>query len=412
MPLLNPDYLDRVRTLSQQKASQSVVEMATDEEYWAQIRQAYTTSSVIINLNNGGVSPQPRVVQEAQERYNQLSNEAPTYYMWRILDHINREPLRLKLADLVGVSTEEIAIHRNATESLTTIINGLTLRKNDEVVLTRQDYPNVIQAWKQREIREEIKLKWINLDLPIEDEELLVQKFTEQFTPRTRVVHITHMINWTGQILPVRKIADAAHARGIEVVVDAAHSFAQLDFAFPDLGADYIGVSLHKWLCAPFGTGMLYVRRNKVKDLFPLFSNQDPKADDIRKFEVFGTHSIPAEQAIGQAIEFHTAIGIQRKEARLRYLKNYWCEKIKDLPHVRLNTSLKPAFSCAIAHISIDGMEARTLDAFLANQYKIHTSPVIWESLNGIRVTPHIYTSLRELDRLVEAITFLSKQKK
>lgn len=408
-PTLKPSFTRSVREAGEAIKHLSPTEAAQDEDYWHTIQQAYTASPNIINLNNGGVSPQPLVVQDALDRYNRLSNEAPTYYMWRVLD-AGRESLRMKLAEVAGCNPEELAINRNATEALGTIVFGLHLNKGDEVVLTKQDYPNMIQAWRQREMRDGIKLNFINLELPIENDELIVQKFQEAFTPRTRVVMITHMINWTGQILPVQKIAQIAHKRGIEVMVDGAHTFAHLDYNIPGLDCDYYGTSLHKWLSAPFGSGMLYVRKEKIKPLWPLLPNQDPKADDIRKFEVLGTRSFPIEQAIGHAINFHQAIGIQRKEARLRYLKNYWAEKVDTLPHVKLNTSLKPEFSCAIANFAIEGMELAEIDSILFGKYKIHTSSIAWENIKGIRVTPHVYTPLRDLDRLVEAIEFMAKK--
>jgi selenocysteine lyase/cysteine desulfurase len=410
LPAFNPFKAEDVALAARRIAHLSPQQAAADEDYWASVQQAYTVSSNIINLNNGGVSPQPLVVQDALDRYTRMANEAPTYYMWRIMDQ-GREPLRYKLADLAGCSPDELAVNRNSTEALATIIFGLTLRKGDEVVLTKQDYPNMIQAWKQREMRDEIKLKWVNLDLPIENDEAIVQKFVEQFTPRTKVVYITHMINWTGQILPVRKIADAARARGCEVIVDAAHTFAHLDFKIPDLGADYLGTSLHKWLSAPFGSGLLYVKKDKIKSLYPLFPNVDPKTDDIRKFEVLGTRSFAVEQAIGQSINFHNAIGTKRKEERLRYLKNLWCEQVRNLPRIKLNTSLKPEFSCAIANFSVEGLEPAAIEAFLFNKYKIHTVAIVWENIKGVRVTPHVYTPPKDLDRLVEAIMHLSKNK-
>jgi selenocysteine lyase/cysteine desulfurase len=387
----------------------SPAEAARNEEYWSTIARAYTVSPQIINLNNGGVSPQPLVVQDAMDRYNRYSNEAPTYYMWRILDQ-GREPLREKLALLAGCSPEEIAINRNATEALDTAIFGLNLKRGDEVVVTKQDYPNMLQAWRQREMRDGIKLNYVNLELPIEDDELMVKKFVAAFTPKTRVVMITHMINWTGQILPVKKIAKVAHERGMEVIVDGAHTFAHLDYKIPDLDCDYYGTSLHKWLSASFGSGMLYVKKEKIKDLWPLFPNNEPKSPDIRKFEVLGTRSFPIEQSIGQALQFHNSIGTKRKEERLRYLKNYWAEKVKDLPRVKLNTSLKPEFSCALANFGIEGMEPGAVESTLFSKYKIHTSPIVWENIKGVRVTPHIYTSLADLDKLVDAVHFLAKK--
>jgi selenocysteine lyase/cysteine desulfurase len=399
-PFLKAENQDFFKKKIQSFDNQDVTK---NEDFWQLIRQAYTVSPNIINLNNGGVSPQPLVVQDALDRYNRYSNEAPTYFMWQVLDQ-NREPLREKLADLAGCSPEEIAINRNATEALDTVIFGLNLQKGDEVVLTKQDYPNMINAWKQRELRDGIKLKWINLDLPSEDENYLVNKYTEQFTPKTKVVHITHIINWTGQILPVRKIADEAHKRGIEVLVDSAHTFAHLDYKIYDLGADYWGTSLHKWLSAPFGTGLLWVKKEKIKKLWPLIPHQEPQSDNIRKFEALGTRSFPTEMATGQAIDFHNMIGSKRKQDRLHYLKNYWVEKCLNFPNFKINTSLKLEFACALSHFSINGMKPEDIASKLFHKYKIHTVAIIWENISGVRVTPHVYTSLKDLDKLVKAI--------
>jgi selenocysteine lyase/cysteine desulfurase len=270
----------------------SADKMATEEEFWYYIQQAFTVSPGIINLNNGGVSPAPKTVQDAMKRYYDLCNEAPSYYMWRILDQ-GREPLRANLAALAGCSAEEIAMNRNSSEGLETVIFGLQLKAGDEVVLSKQDYPNVINAYKQREKRDGIKLVWINLDLPSENEEYLTGQFTKAFTARTKLVNITHVINWNGQVLPVKKIAAEAHKKGIEVLVDGAHSFAHLDFKIPDLGADYFATSLHKWLYAPIGSGMLYVKKEKIKTIYPMFATaDDPLKDDIRKFESLGTRPL------------------------------------------------------------------------------------------------------------------------
>ena len=297
-------------------------QLAADDEFWYYVQQAFTVSPSIVNLNNGGVSPAPRTVQDAMKRYYDLSNEAPSYYMWRILDQ-GREPLRKNLAGLAGCSPEEIAINRNSSEGLETVIFGLPLRAGDEVVAARQDYPNVVNAWKQREVRDGIKINWVNLELPSEDESYLVKQYVSLFTAKTRVVHITHIINWNGQILPVRKIADEAHKRNIDVLVDGAHSFAHFNFKIPELEADYYAASLHKWLYAPIGSGMLYVRRTKIKNLYPLFAADDPFKEDIRKFETLGTRPFFIEQAIGKSLEFHEMIRSETKKKRLHYLKNY-----------------------------------------------------------------------------------------
>jgi selenocysteine lyase/cysteine desulfurase len=203
-----------------------------EEDFWSQIRIAYTTSPQIINLNNGGVSPSPKVVQDAVEHYNKLANDGPSYYMSRIMDQ-GREPLRENLAKFAGVSSEEIAVNRNATESIDTVILGLPLQKGDQVVLSKYDYPNMLHAWRQRELRDGIELVYVDVDLPLADNELLIKKYTEKFTQKTKVVHLTHVVNWNGQILPVRAIADVAKKQGTKVLVDGAHSFALLDFKIP-----------------------------------------------------------------------------------------------------------------------------------------------------------------------------------
>ena len=383
-------------------------QLTADEDFWYYVQQAYTVSPSLINLNNGGVAPSPKVVQEAMKRYHDFSNEAPSYYMWRILDQ-GREPLRKNLARIAGCSSEEIAIQRNASEALETVIFGLDLKAGDEVVLSKQDYPNMINAWKQRELRDGIKLVWVNLDLPSEDNEYLVNSYIKAFTPKTKVVLVTHIINWNGQILPVRKIADAAHARNIDVIVDGAHSFAQFQFMIPDLGCDYFGSSLHKWLSACIGSGMLYVKKEKIEKLYPLFAAPNAKSDDIRKFEHLGTRPFFIEQAIEKAIDFYEMIGAKRKEDRLLYLKNYWMSKVKDIPKVQLGTSMKPGFGCAIGIVNVEGKKPGDFDAFLLNNYKVHAVGIEWENIKGVRVTPNVYTTTKNLDVLIEGIERFAK---
>ncbi|CAG4999447.1 Isopenicillin N epimerase [Dyadobacter sp. CECT 9275] len=381
----------------------SPARVATDEDYWSLIRQAYTVSPNLINLNNGGVSPAPRVVQEAVERYNKLTNEGPSYFMWEILDQ-GREPLREKLAELGGCSKEEIVINRNATESLNTVILGLDLKAGDEVIGCKLDYPNHMNAWKQRALRDGIVYKQLSFNFPVEDDDQIVAAFENAITSKTKIIHVTHVINWVGQILPVRKISDMAHRHGLEVVCDGAHSFALLDFKIPDLGCDYFATSLHKFLSAPIGSGMLWIRQDKISKIWPLLANGDPRGTNIRKFETLGTRSFPIEQGIGEAINFQMAIGNKRKEERVRYLKNYWAEQVINIPKVKIRTSLKAAYSCAICGVSIDGISPAKLERALFNQYKIHTVPIEYENVSCVRVTPHVYTSLQELDKLVRAI--------
>jgi selenocysteine lyase/cysteine desulfurase len=406
--IFQPTWSRNLKSALKNVANLPAAVTATDDEFWYYVQQAYTVAPNFINLNNGGVAPAPKMVADAMKRYYDMSNEAPSYFMWRVLDQ-GREPLRKNLAQLAGSDANEIALQRNASEALETVIFGIDLKPGDEVVLSKQDYPNMIAAWKQRERREGIKLVWVNLELPSEDENYLVTQFTNAFTAKTKLVQVTHMINWIGQKLPVKKIANAAKAKQIDVLVDGAHTFAQFEFKIPDLNCDYFGTSLHKWLSAPIGTGMLYVRKEKIKNLWPLFGSDRKELDDIRKFEHLGTRPFYIEQATDKAIDFYDMIGAKRKEERLLYLKNYWMERVQNIPKVKLKTSLKAAFGCAIGMVSIDGKKPAELDSFLFNNYKIHTVSIEWENISGVRITPNVYTTTKNLDRLVEGIEKFAK---
>ncbi len=405
--LFNQLHAAEISTAAKKISHLTAEEAAADEDYWTVIQQAYTVNPSIINLNNGGVSPSPRVVQEAVDRYNKLTNEGPSYYMWRVLD-MGREPLREKLADLAGCDKEEIAINRNSTEALNTVIFGLNLKAGDEVIGTKQDYPNMINAWKQRATREGIVYKQINFNFPEENDDAIVDAYEKAITPKTKIIHVTHIVNWVGQVMPVKKIAAMARKHGLEVICDGAHSFGLLDIDIPDLGVDYFGTSLHKFLSAPIGSGMLWIKKENIGKIWPLVCNDKPEGTDIRKFETLGTRSFPIEQGIGEAINFHVAVGSKRKEERIRYLINYWAEKVKSIPKVKLHTSLKSNYSCAICGVSVDGMTPAELDSALFNTYKIHTVGIVWENISCVRITPHVYTRLQDLDKLVKAITTIA----
>jgi selenocysteine lyase/cysteine desulfurase len=407
--LAKPAWSRNLQSALRDAEGVSAIDLANEEDFWYYIQQAFTVSPYLINLNNGGVSPAPKTVQDAMKRYYDYSNEAPSYYMWRILDQ-GRESLRTNMAKMSGCDPEEVAINRNSSEGLETVIFGLQLKAGDEVVAAKQDYPNMVNAYKQREMRDGIKMVWINLDLPSEDESYLVQQYVKAFTTKTKVVHITHIINWNGQILPVRKIAQEAHKRGIDVIVDGAHSLFHFDFKITDLDCDYFASSLHKWLYAPIGSGMMYVRKEKIKNIYPLFATSDnPLKDDIRKFENLGTRPFFIEQAISKALEFHEMIGNERKEKRLHYLKNYWMEKVKNIPKVKINTSFHPKWGCAIGNVGIEGRKPGELDNFLFDKYKIHVVGIEWENIHGVRITPNVYTTINNLDVLVEGITQFAK---
>lgn len=410
-------HAEAAKEASLRIAHLSPEEAATDEEYWKSIQLAYSVSPAIINLNNGGVSPQPILTQNMQDKYVRMCNEVPSYSMWQLLDQ-GREPLREKLALLAGCSPEEIAINRNSTEALETIIFGLNIKEGEEVVLCKQDYPNMFNAWKLREKRNGVKLIWVDLNLPKEDDEYFVKVYSDAVTSKTKIVHLTHCINWDGQFIPVRKISDAVKKKNpnVEVICDIAHSFCHIDFKIPDLNVEYAGTSLHKWMCAPFGSGMLYVKKEKIKSLWPLFANDEPDKDDIRKFESLGTRSFPIEQAIGYSLDFHNDIGTARKEARLRYLKDYWTNQVKDIPKVSIHTPMKKEYSCGIGTFYIEGEEVKDISKKLFDKYKIHITTIDYNHagksleketafpFKHIRVSPNVYTKLSDLDKLVKAI--------
>ena len=409
--LFNQAHAAEFEHINLLKQDVSAKDLAMDEDYWSIIQQSYTTSPALINLNNGGVSPSPRIVQDAVERFNKLTNEGPSYYMWRILDQ-GREPLRYKLAQLAGADPEEIAVNRNATEALNTVIFGLDLKAGDEVIGTKQDYPNMINAWRQRAEREGIVYNQISFKFPIENDEEIVAGFEKAITPKTKIIHITHIINWIGQILPVKKITDMAKKHGIETIIDGAHSFGLLDYKIPDLGGDYFGTSLHKFLSAPIGSGMLWIKKDKIEKIWPLVCNDKPKGTDIRKFETLGTRSFPIEQGIGEAVNFQIGIGSKRKEERIRYLKNYWATRVQNIPKVKIHTSFKDQYACGICGVSVDGMTPGELDSALYSNYKIHTVGIVWENISCVRITPHVYTRIQDLDKLVMAIDTIAKKGK
>ncbi len=378
-------------------------EISRDEDFWQIIRQAYTASPNIINLNNGGVSPQSRPVQEAQDLYNRESNEGPAYYMWRIVDK-GRLTVRRNLAEMAGVSPEEIAIQRNTTEAMENLIFGLDLQRGDEILTTKQDYPSMQNAINQRAAREGLSVRRISVPVPLDDDEELIGRFEDAITPRTRMILLCHVINLTGQILPVKAVCELGKKHGIPVLVDGAHSFAHFPFTMDELSCDYFGTSLHKWLCAPFGTGMLYIRKEKIPTVWPLLAAPEGEEDNIEKFEHLGTRSFPSEMAIGHAISFHRGIGTERKAARLRYLSDYWVSQVRDLKGVSFNTSFRPGGYGAIVNFKIEGKEAREIQQELFRDHRIYTVAIDHEEVQGVRVSPNVYTSLHDLDTLVKAI--------
>lgn len=383
--------------------------VAADEDFWAVIQQSFSVTRGIVNLNNGGVSPSPRLVTEAFVRYTWQQEDATAYTMWQQLEP-QSETVRTGLAEIFGCSAEEIAITRNASESLEILLMGLDLKSGDEIVTSTQDYPRMLTTLKQREMREGLKLNLIKVPIAPKDVNDLATPFEKAITPKTKLILMSHQINLTGQIMPVRKVCEMARARGIDTIVDGAHSFAQFDFKRDDLQCDYYGTSLHKWLYAPKGTGMLYVRKEKIPKVWALMAAEDKNKNDIRKFEEIGTHSAAMRLAIGEAVLYHNAIGAQRKEARLRYLSRYWMNKLKDIPRVGFNTSFDAAQSCAIGNFKIEGIDPVAIGGYLMSKHKIFTTPIVHEEFTGIRITPNVYTTLWELDRFCEIVGKIARE--
>jgi len=371
---------------------------AMDEDFWFEIQQAFSITRGITNLNNGGVSPSPRIVTEALVRYTWQQEDVTAYTMWQILEP-QCETVRTGLAEIFGCDREEIAITRNASESLEILLMGMDLKSGDEILTTTQDYPRMLTTLRQREAREGLVLKMIKVPIAPDHLDDITVEFEKAITPKTRIILISHVINITGQIMPVKSICQLARSKGIEVIVDGAHSFAHFDFKQSDLACDYYGTSLHKWLFAPKGTGLLFVKRDKIEKIWPLMAAEKTQRDNIRKFEEVGTHPAAPRLAIGEAILFHNGIGAKRKEERLRYLSRYWMNKLKDLPNVRFHTSWQPNQSCGIANVEIVGVDPGALSGYLMDKHKIFTTAIVHEEFKGIRITPSVYTTLKELDR-------------
>jgi selenocysteine lyase/cysteine desulfurase len=386
----------------------SAADVVDDESFWLQVQQAFTVDRTLVNLNNGGVSPAPALVQAAMKRHQDYSNLAPTYTMWQILEP-QREATRERMARQWGVGADEVAFTRNASESLQILQLGLDLEPGDEVLTTTQDYGRMITTFKQRERRDGIVLKQIQIPVPAEDPAEVVRLFEAGITPRTKAILCCHMINLTGQILPVSELNAMARRHGIPLIIDGAHALAHFDFDIGDMDVDTYTTSLHKWLFAPHGTGMLYVRRDMIADIWPLMAAPESRDDDIRKFEEIGTHPEAPYLCIGEALSFHQGIGPARKAARLVYLRDYWANQLLELDNVRLNTSQKPGFACGIANVEIVGLEPNDVRDYLWSEHRIITVSINHAEFRGLRISPSVYTTLPELDRFVDVMSHVAR---
>lgn len=401
--LLGAEALVAIGFLNRAYAHLSPEEVAGDENFWRGIRSAYTGDGELLNFNNGGVAPAPTPVLEAEIEAIRYSNRLPSYRMWHDLEP-KIEEVRTRIAKIWSADPECIAITRNASESLQIAQFGLDLAPGDEVLTTSQDYPRMITTWQQRERREKIVLKQMDFKVPVNDPADLVKMFEEGITPRTKVIHVSQVIFMTGQIFPIKEICALARSRGITSIVDGAHAFAHVPFQFTDVDCDFYGSSLHKWLSAPIGTGMLYVRKDRIEKHWALMAAPPSMDKNIRKFEEIGTHPAAMHNAILQALEFHEQIGAERKFARLRYLKQRWAERLAKIPGAQMLVKLDADQSGAFGTIHFDTIEPGKLTDALLTKHNIFTTPIGGPGFNGIRVSPNVYTSTAEVDKFCEAV--------
>lgn len=378
------------------------------EDYWQTIRNDYKLKPDYINLENGYYSIMSQPVLNGYLKDLQTINMEGSYYM-RTVQYENKHRSKERLAKLLGCSGEELIITRNTTESLDTIISGIDWKSGDEAIMAEQDYGSMLDMFKQQANRFGMVNKLISLPLNPQNDDEIIKLYENAITSKTKLIMICHMINITGQILPVKKICDMAHSKGVEVMVDGAHAVSHIDFKISELNCDYYGSSLHKWLGVPLGVGILYVKKEKIKQIWPLFGEYGFKEDEIRKLNHTGTFSVASDVAINHAIDYNNAMGIKRKEERLRFLQNYWTSRIKEIKNIQLNTPTDPQRSCGIANVGIKDLKPSELAKILLQKYKIWTVAIDTSNVHGVRITPHVYTTTNELDKFVKALKEIAK---
>ncbi len=408
-PMLRPDAFRRLFEANGYAGSAPSIALADDEEYWAQIQRAFDDDHSVVNLNNGGVSPAPTHVLEAMIKDLRFSNMIPADHMWNVLEP-RIEVARRRLADMFGCDPEEMAITRNASEANEIMILGLDLKPGDEVVITNQNYGRMITTWEQRARRDGIVLKKLSFKVPPPSDAYLVDLFRNAITPRTKVIEIPHITNLTGQILPVRDIVRMAREKGITTFIDGAHAFAHFPFTRDELDVDYYGTSLHKWLHAPIGTGFLYVRREKIKGLWPMMAAPPEMDSNIRKYEEIGTHPAANHNAITLAAAFNQQMGLERKAARLRFLRDRWAKRVTaESDRIHVLTPLNNTHACGIAMVNIDGIDTPKLQQYLWNKHKVFTVSIVHPEFYGLRVTPSVYTMRDEVDLFADLMLKAAK---
>ena len=376
---------------------------ASDEDFWLEIRKGYRLNPEIINLENGYYNIIPQQTLERFISHAREVNYQGSLYM-RTVQSDDKNAMAARLAKILGCPPDELIITRNTTESFDTIISGYPWEKGDEAIMAEQDYPSMLSMFRQVEKRYGMVNRIISLPHNPQSDEEIVNLYANAITGRTKLIMVCHMINITGQILPVRKICDMAHRRGVEVMVDGAHTVAHIRFTIPELNCDYFGSSLHKWMSVPLGAGLLWVKKYHIHKISPLLAPIDKADDDIARLNHTGTLPVHTDLTVDDAIEYHLMIGPERKEARLRYLQHYWSDRVRNLPHIIMYTPADPERSCGIATVGVKGMKPSELCDLLFKKYKIYTAPVDFAGVHGCRITPNVFTTTTELDLLVKAL--------
>jgi len=388
-------------------ASRSAQSLAGDEAFWKSIREKYLLKPDYINLENGYYNFIPQPTLERYIQHIRDVNYQGSYYM-RTVQWENKKKMAAKLAAIAGCGTDELIVTRNTTESLDLVIAGQTWQSGDEAIMAIQDYGAMLDMFDQVAERHGVILKKISIPNHPKSDEEIVSLYEQAITPKTKLLMVCHMINITGQILPIRKICDMAHARGVKVMVDGAHAFAHIQYKISELNCDYYGTSLHKWMSVPLGAGFLYVRKGEAPKLWPLLGDRLPK-EDVYRLNHTGTHPCATDLTIADAIDFFNLIGADKKEARLRFLKDYWTSRVKENTKIMLNTPLDATRSCGIANVGIEGMTPGTLAKRLLDEHKVYTVPIDYANVQGCRITPNVYTTTEELDQFVKALHVLSE---
>jgi selenocysteine lyase/cysteine desulfurase len=379
------------------------VALAGDETFWTALRAKYRLKPDYINLEHGYYSIQSTEMLETFiERVREV-NYHGSYYMRTVKDD-DKLAARTKLASIAGCAVEELIITRNTTESLDTVIAGYDWKPRDEAVMAAQDYGAMLDQFALQARRYGMVNRIVSLPNEPRSDDEIVQLYANAITSNTRLLLISHLVNITGQVLPVQKVAAMAHSKGVAVAVDGAHAFAHLDFRIPELGVDYYAASLHKWLGVPLGAGILYVRRDRIAGLWPLFGESGFPDTDIRKLNHTGTHPVHTDLAIRHAVALHESIGVKRKEARMRYLQQYWTTKVRGTKNIVVNTPAESSRAAGIANVGVTTMPPAMLAKTLLEKHRIWTVAIDREGVQGVRITPHLYTSPAELDVLVGAL--------